>query len=132
MKLHANVEIKQDYCTPQMEMSCQPTTHNPLLEKVFFFVLDYITIQTFLYQRFKTQGASEIHDTTLRVCFMHKNNKKGLCKHGSLDTSSLSYGPFYLGRSRKKIKCKPIHRKVFIYKLLIQTLGITLLTTTNY
>jgi hypothetical protein len=35
---------------------------------------------------------------------MHVNDEDSSCKHGSLDASSLSYGPFYFGRRRIKNK----------------------------
>lgn len=70
------------------------------------------------------------YDTTLGVFFAQKQ-WKSLCKHGSLDTLSLSYGLFYFGKRRIKVKCKPSHRKVFIYKFLTAALQITILTK-NY
>jgi hypothetical protein len=43
---------------------------------------------------YTVNSVSEIHSTTLGTFSVHKNNKKYLCKYGSLDTSFLSYGSF--------------------------------------
>jgi hypothetical protein len=58
------------------------------------------------------QNVSEILDTTLGVCSMHKNNEKSPCKHESLDASSLSYGPFYFGRRKIKNKEKSVYLNI--------------------
>jgi hypothetical protein len=46
------------------------------------------------------QNVSEIYDTNVGVCSVHKNNEESLCKFESLYASSFTYGPFYFGRRR--------------------------------
>jgi hypothetical protein len=64
--------------------------------------------------------------------FYAESNEKGLV---NMDTWTLHLwvlAHFVLEGEGWNIQCKPIDRKVFIYKLLIPTLQITDLTTTNY
>jgi hypothetical protein len=58
--------------------------------------------------------------------FCTQSSKRSLCKCGSLDASSFCCVTYsILEGERWKIKFKPVHRKVFIYRSLIITLQIT-------
>jgi hypothetical protein len=52
---------------------------------------------------------------------MHKNNERGLCKHGSLDNLPLSYEPL-LGKRGIKIKSK-IYSQESIYLYVTDSNG---------
>jgi len=62
---------------------------------------------------------------------MHTINWKHLCKHESLDPTSVSYGPVYFG-SRRAEECKSLRRNEFTYKSPSPSLKITVLTTTHF